>query len=271
MPGVGVYAVEALTDIYKDAIESHQSWLLGFSQERLKKWQDLLRADPEAAICEACVRSDLAQHVDDIQPNEDLSHGGPDFLCRQGKQYFYVEVTCITIESATRASELPHPTPRYPQASGYRHLTDKIYGELVNKTPQCSGLNHPCVLAIGTLHSQAGPCCMDECAAEEILTGTTYITAKIDTKTGAMVGDPYDAANLRNSSFIRPAQIETVEEARKTISAVLLYSLWYDPCHVIGLLHPKPNKPFPRNLLSGIKFGKLKDGYDEGILEVEWI
>ena len=112
---------------------------------------------------------------------------------------------------------------------------------------------------------------MDECAAEEVLTGTTYITAKINTKTGAMVGEPYDAADLRNSSFIRPAQTETIEEARKTISAILLYSLWYDPYHVIGLLHPKPNKPFPRKLLSEIKFGKLKDGYDEGKLEVEWI
>lgn len=265
--------MEDLTDLFKDVIKSHVVWLESFSHEHTEKWNALLSSNPEAAICEACVRDNLARHVDEIQPNEDLSHGGPDFLCKLGKKYFYVEVTCITIDSAIQASELPHPMPKHPEASGYRHMTDKIRGELVNKTPQCSGLDHPCVLAIGTLHSQAGPLCMDEHAAEEVLTGTTYITAKINTRSGRMVGEPYDAADLRDASFIRPAKTEptSIEEARKTISAVLLYSLWYDPCHVIGLLHPKPNKPFPRELLSAIKFGKLKNGYDEGIIEVEWI
>ncbi len=266
--------MEDLRDLYKDIIKLHIEWLESYSHERAEKWKDLLGSNPEAAICEACVRDSLAQHVDEIQPNEDLSHGGPDFLCRLSNQYYYVEVTCITIESATQVSELPHSPPRNSNASAYRYLlTEKIRGELVNKTPQCSRLDHPCVLAIGTLHSQAGPHCMDEHAAKEVLTGTTHIAAKISTKTGGMVGKPYNAADLRDSSFIRPAKTESIsiEEARKTISAVLLYSLWYDPYQVIGLLHPKPNKPFPRELLSGIKFGKLKDGYDEGILEVEWI
>ena len=110
-------------------------------------------------------------------------------------------------------------------------------------------------------------------AAEEVLTGTTYITAKINMRTGEMIGESYDAADLRDASFIRIAKGEstTIEEARKTISAVLLCSLWYDPCRTIGLLHPKPNNTFRRELLPKIKFGKLKDGYDKGIVEVEWI
>lgn len=265
--------MEDLTALYKDVIYSHMAWLEGFSQERSVKWQDLLSSNPEAAICEACVREILSQHVDAIQPNENLSHGGPDFLCKQGNDYFYVEVTCITIESATQATELPHPVPFHPEASYYRHLTKKILGELVNKTRQCSGLDHPCILAVGTLHSQAGPLCMDKHAAEEILTGTSFITAHIDTLTGKMVREPYEATDLRDSSFVRSSKTApaSVEEARKTISAILLCSLWYNPSRIIGLLHPKPNKTFRRELLSEIKFGKLKDGYDEGIFEVEWI
>lgn len=265
--------LESLIDLYKDIIESHTSWLKGFGQERSDKWKSLLIADPEAAICEACVRDILSQHVNAIQPNEDLSHGGPDFLCKQNNHYFYVEVTCITIESATQATELPHPLPLNPEASYYRHLTKRILGELVNKTRQCSGLDHPCILSVGTLHSQAGPLCMDELAAEEILTGTSFITAHIDTRSGRMVREPYEATDLHDSSFVRSTQTrpKSVEEARKTISAILLCALWYDPSRIIGLLHPKPNNPFRRELLSEIKFVKLKDGYDEGIFEVEWI
>ena len=178
--------MEALTDLYKDIIESHKSWLRGFSQERYDKWQDSLSADPEAAICEACVRDILSKYVDEIEPNEDLSHGGPDFLCKQSNDCFYIEVTCITIESATKATELPHPVTVFSEASYYKHLTDRIRGELVNKTRQCSGLDHPCVLAIGTLHSKAGPLCMDKHAAEDVLTGTSFVTAGVDTRTGRM-------------------------------------------------------------------------------------
>lgn len=203
--------MEALTDLYKDVIESHQSWLKGFSQERFDKWQDLLNAAPEAAICEACVRDILSKYVDEIQPNEDLSHGGPDYLCKTRNDWFYIEVTCITIESATKATELAHPVSVFTEASCYNHLTDRIRGELVNKTRQCSDLDHPCLLAIGTLHSQAGPRCMDKHAAEDILTGTSCITASIDTRTGRMVREPYEATDLHDSSFIKASK--TVPDA----------------------------------------------------------
>lgn len=265
--------MDELTDIYKDVIESHISWLKGFSKERSGKWQILLNADPEAAICEACVRDILSEYVDTIQPNEDLSQGGPDFLCKQDSDYFYVEVTCISIDSASKATELVHPTPFNPDASCYRHLTKRILDELRNKTPQCMNLDQPCILAIGTLHSQAGVLCMDEHAAEENLTGTSFVTAHIDTRTGRMIREPYEATDLRDSSFVRLGKSTTVsiEEARKTISAILLCALWHDPSRTIGLLHPNPNNKFRRELLPEIQFGKLKDCYDEGVFEVEWI
>jgi len=114
---------------------------------------------------------------------------------------------------------------------------------------------------------------MDKHAAEDILTGTSFTTASIDTRTGRMVREPYEATDLRDSSFVRSSKTvpESVEEARKTISGILLCSLWFNPCRIIGLLHPKPNNEFRRELLSEIKFGKLKDGYGEGLFEVEWI
>jgi hypothetical protein len=265
--------MEDLRDLYKDIIKSHIEWLKNYNKKRVEKWKDLLNSNPEAAICEACVRDSFARYVDEIQPNEDLSYGGPDFLCSLCNQYFYVEVTCISIESATEATGLPHPPPRNSEAAYRNTLTEKILGELVNKTKQCSGRDHPCVLAIGTLHSRAGRHFVSEHDAKEVLTGTTHIRAKVNLKTGEMIAEPHNSTDLHDSSFIRFAKPEpiSIEEARKTISAVLLYSLCHNPYQVIGLLHPKPNKPFPRELLSEIKFGKLKDDYDERKLEVEWI
>lgn len=262
-----------LLETYKDEIASHFSWLEKFGNERRDRWENLLKANQQSAICEACLRYTLSKHVDFIEPNENLSNGGPDFLCKKQNDKFYVEVTCISVESATKITSLAHPLSLEPKASCYyRRLTKRILDETRNKTFQCSKLNFPCILAIGTLHSSAGYRCMNKRAAEDVLTGTPFITAQLDTRNGRMIGEPMNTTDLRDSTFVKPCKSETtqIEDARKTISAILLCSFGQMPSRMIGLLHPNPIHVFQRELLPEIEFGKLRKLHQDSTFKVEW-
>lgn len=142
-------------ECWKDEIAAHRAWLTSFDEWHTKKWEDLLSADPEAAVVEACTRHLLAEHVRAMEPAEDPKAGGPDFRCLQGSEHFYVESTCITECVATRRTGLP---PRWTRgARSYAPLTKVIRNECANKARQCSmRCDAPCLLTIGTLHVMAG-------------------------------------------------------------------------------------------------------------------
>jgi hypothetical protein len=268
---MGMDTPNDLIDAYAGVITEHGAWLQRFGKQRLKKWEDLLKNYSEAAICEAETRKLLSGHNVDVQPHEDLSHGGPDFLCSKDDKTFYVEATCITIDVATKKTALLQPKTK---AQYHDDLTEHIHGELRKKTRQCSELKLPCIVAIATLHAEAGRLCFDnKLACEEILTGTTQIAVNIDIQKGRFVGKPYQTTNLENSAFIRfTKQADgTIEYARNPISAVLLCPFGRYSLSVRGLLHPKPNYPFDRLLLPNIEFAKLTDGYQNGGAKVEWI
>jgi hypothetical protein len=258
---------------YADTIAEHHLWLQQFNKQQLKKWEDLLKANPEAAICEAETRKLLSNHRIDVKPYDGLYQGGPDFLCTKNGKTFYVEVTCITIDIATKKTNLPPSYPKKPSTQYYRLLTKHILGELCNKTPQCSGLEQPCIIAITTLHSRAGASCFRKPVCGDILTGTPQITMDIDVKKGHATGEPYQTTDLRDSAFIRFTKKAdgTVEYARNPISAVMLCAFGQYPIDIYGLLHPSPNYPFDRALLPKIKFCRLAEGYQNNRLTVEWI
>ncbi|MFH1371923.1 MAG: hypothetical protein ABII09_11655 [Planctomycetota bacterium] len=263
---------DKLTDVYAGIITEHQVWLQRFDGQRLKKWEDLLSSCSEAAICEAETRKLLSDQNIDVYPCEDLSTGGPDFLCSKNGQKFYVEVTCITIDVATQKTTLPSCYLKSSDAQYYRLLTKHIRGELSGKTAQCAKLDLPCVISIGTLHTRAGVLCFKKQACEDILTGTTQITMDVDIRKGHAVSAPYQTTNLEDSAFLRFSKRAdgTIEYARNPISAVLLCACGQYPMRVYGLVHPNPSHPFDRSLLSGIEFSKLADGYQNGSMKVEW-
>jgi hypothetical protein len=258
---------------YSDLIEEHRTWLHPFGKQRLDKWEELLKANPESAICEAATRRLLSKHGVKTEPYEDLSSGGPDFLCFKDGKTFYVENTCISINAATKESGLyPTDSPDIDDTA-YQDMTEKFRSEISNKVPQCSKVKAPCIVVIATLHSKASVCCIDELAVEELLTGTTYITGTINTKTGEKVGDTYESARLENSAFIRPQKNSPnwIEHARNPVSAVLLCGFSSNSTNVLGCLHPNPNYIFDRILLPQIKFCRLAKGYQTGQFTVEWI
>jgi len=77
----------------------------------------------------------------------DISHHF-DYLCIRNGQYFYVETTCVTMKVATKKTGLTDMLQH--KACCYRLLTKKIFAEVCNKTPQCSNLGAPCLIAICT-------------------------------------------------------------------------------------------------------------------------
>lgn len=257
---------------YSQLINEHRKWLEKFSAEHLRQWNTRLKADIEGALCEAATRKMLLDHNCDVEPFEKPGSGGVDFKCSKNGSIFYVEATCITKEVASEKTGLPH-LPQYNKATDYAHLTRTIWQELSNKTSQCSGLDAPCIVTIGTFHFEAGCLCFCDLATEELLTGITYYTKNINIRLGKAVGETYQSTKLESAAFIRPDKNSPnfFEHARCPISAVLLCPFGTNPISVIGVLHPAPNNSFNRGLLPDIKFCKLTDDYKNGSLEVEWI
>jgi len=258
---------------FDQLIGGHREWLLRFDKVYLDAWDNLFtKNNSEAALCEAATRQLLSDHGCEVQPFEDPSSGGVDFKCFKNGTVFYVEATCISRDVASDKTGLTHLTiPN--KATCYAYLTRTIWQELSNKTSQCSGLDAPCIVAIGTFHFQAGCLCFDDLAAEELLTGKTYITKRIDTQSGRAVGETYESTQLESAAFIRPnkTSLNFIEHARCPISAALLCPFGANPMKPLGILHPDPSNTFNRDLLSAVPFCKLVDGYENGSLTTEWV
>jgi len=263
--------LENLIKDYSTFLDKQYNWLKPFGKLRIKKWEDFLKSNPEGAICEAMTCEFLEKNRINVVPYENLSTGGPDFLCTRGNNQFYVEVTCVTKDKVTSQTKLNDK----PQGPCYYHLlTDVFLNEISNKTSQCSSLNNSCLVAIGTLHHQGGAKCFGKRAVEDLLTGTTRLTMKYDAEKGQGVGSIYESTNLRDSAFIRFMKGATggIEFARNPISSVLLCTFGFDPAKVVGAFHPNPNHKFDRTLLPNIDFCRIVQGsLETGCLKVEWI
>jgi hypothetical protein len=255
-----------LQEIYSEDVLHHRTWLGNFGEERLKRWKALLKKDEEAAICEAITRGFLSENNLDIEPYEDESEGGPDFLCRRNGNHFYVEATCMLRDKVTEKTNLSEEM----KASYYCRLTWPILRKTVNKTPRCSGVDAPCVVAVGTFHGPAGALCFSENAVEDLLTGTPKLSLNINVERGEAVGGPHQSTELENSAFIKEENGQIVA-VRKTISALILCPLAWDRMKAVGVLHPEPNHPFDPSLLPKVKFCKLAEGWKGGQFSVEWL
>ena len=261
---------------YDQLIGGHREWLMNFNKEYLGEWENLfIKNNSEAALCEAGTRQ-LLQELDvSVEP---YPMGGndrnPDFKCLKDNKLFYVDATCVMIDTATKESKLDD-VPRKHKGTYYSLLTEQYFNKAKGKVTQFENLNAPCIIAIGTLHFQAGVLCFDKKSAEEILTGKPFITSSINTQTGEAVGKPCNSTSLEGALFLKTRSImcdePLIQPVRQTVSAVLLCPFSTSRADYLGILHPKPNCEFDRNLLPCIKFCRLKVGWESGILIPEWI
>ncbi len=261
---------------FDQLIGSHRGWLKGFNKIHLKFWDNLFTKDnSEAAICEAGTRQLLEELDVNVEP---CSFGGndpnPDFKCQKDDILFYVDATCVMKDTATKSSQLDD-VPHSQKASYYSLLTEAYFRKADKKESQFKKLNAPCIVAIGTLHFQAGALCFDKKSAERILTGKSCLSIQINKRTGRAIGKPYHSTSLEAAPFIKVFRIicnePPIQPVRQTISAVLLCPFGTQPVKCLGILHPRPHYEFDRNLLPDIEFCCLKEGWVGGNFITEWI
>ncbi|GMU24349.1 MAG: hypothetical protein AMXMBFR13_44230 [Phycisphaerae bacterium] len=246
------------------------AWIERFETQHARNWARLYNADPEAAMCEAMFWGVLTDCGVTVEPNADL--GGlkkaPDFVCSKGGRKFYVEVTCILIDTATEHSSLPSASE--PGARHYHHLNDAIFAEVTSKTPQCSNLDAPCVLAVGTFHYHASISCIRKTFVEWLLTGETNIGWYFDPSLGTAVGEPFQATNFKRAAFLKPSPLIGVEPARKPISALIVAGFGCKPPQVYGAIHPHPVREFEPDQLDLIPFCRVKYDILNASVTTEW-
>lgn len=244
-----------------------------FNQQHARNWAQLYKCDPEAAMCEATFWAVLSDCGVTVTPNADLTgrSPSPDFLCFKNGVKFYVEVTCIQTETATRETALQSIPAGKSATSYYRPLNDAVFRQCVNKTPQCANLDAPCLVGVGTFHFQGSVLGVRKHFVESLLTGEPSIAMDFDEHAGRCVGDPYEITQFGSATFTRNSKIKGIEHSRRPISGLLLGGLGCDPVHVLGVLHPSPVREFDPDMLCRIPFCRQKIDLQAGIVSTEWI
>lgn len=135
-----------------------------------------------------------------------------------------------------------------------------------SKAAQLSGNNIPRILIITSEHIGAdfllGPH-----AAEILLTSDTKIKVPI----GKQIRNVGLTTDLKDSVFFR-FKNGSLESCRRSISAILLISIFDDKSLIVGILHPDPQYVFPIKLLPSVPFIRMKRWIPENNnIETEWV
>jgi len=225
------------------------------------KWRKLSEADREAALFEAAVWKTLRDHDVHVEPWDlQTDRPLPDFRCNKGQ--FYVEATCIKIETATRVTGVSH---KQPSGGHYAPLNPAIYRAAQKKAPQCAKLDAPALVAVGTFHWPVSAICLRPSLLAALVTGMPKIAWPID-KGGKPHGE-YQFTDFENAPFLRPFQ-EAVS-ARECISGMLICGFGCSPPRIAGIRHCYAVRPFDPHLLKAIPFCELHDA-DEFEVRPVW-
>ena len=241
-----------------------------FDPKFATKWGRLCCNDLEAAMCEATYWDILAGFGVDVQPNDLGGVSAPDYLCYKGGVKFYVEVTCISTQTATLTTNLE---PFSPGDSGARHygtLNTAIANECREKTRQCANLDAPCLLAIGTFHFEASAILINRDCMGMLLTDEPKFAWTFDPAVGHCVGEPYLQTDFRTAAFTRlsdggPSQI------RQPISGLLIGGFGVGKPPLLGVLHPDARRPFDWTLLDKVPFCQQRMDESNATVSVEWL
>ena len=224
-----------------------------------------LKNNPESAKAEAIVFSLMRSNFDKVTLSEDISTGGADFLCISKGIEFIVEVSCVEAESVAAQSGLDE-VPKNVSSGWFGMITHTLRTKASSKAAQVSGYNVPRLLVITSEHISANML-IGPYGAETLMTSDT----KIEVPIGEPVGKTGLMTDLKNSVFFREKN-GSIESCRRSISAILLISIYRDKVYVTGLLHPDPQFKFPITLFRSVPFLRLKKWPPENNqIEMEWV
>jgi len=145
-------------------------------------------------------------------------------------------------------------------------ITHMLRTKVFSKAAQLSGYNLPRILIITSEHIGAdfllGPR-----GAEILLTSDNKIKVPI----GKPIRKVVLTTDLKDSVFFR-FKNGSLESCRKSISVILLLSIFTDKSLICGILHPDPQYVFPIKLLPSVPFLRLKKWPPENNkIEIEWV
>jgi hypothetical protein len=176
-----------------------------------------------------------------------------DFQCHSNERSFFVETTTITIPIATSRTGLSHGI----EDSGPKFYGTAIKNEVIQKSKQVAGLDRPALIFVTTLHWELSAIGLQTHHLEELLVGSSVITASLSRETGSAVGSPRNEATFDHSLFF---ESRTNVPRRQHFSGVLVggFGLLPPDCQVKGVLHPQPARPFDPRCLSDACFGSIQ-------------
>lgn len=263
---------EAMIDIPKlltsntnlhDLVQNYKRFLNVNYSKHVKPYGTRLKNQPEGATAEAVVYSFLEANLDDVQVAEDFVKGGPDFRCRMGDTEFLAEVASLESKAASNKSGLSNERRH---VGCYRKITNLLQRKALRKAKQMSGHNCPRVLVMTCQHSSAG-LLLGIRAAQDLLTSDTKIAI------GSISSPVTDhlVTHLDHSVFFR-WENGNLESCRRSISAILLFSISGVSAFITGILHPDPIYQFPFEFLPSVPFVRLmKWPPENNNIEIEWV
>jgi len=251
-----------------EIIESYKCFLEVKYPTHYKSYYTRLKNKPESAKAEAVTFSILRSNFNDVKLAEDIRTGGADFICSSNDVTFIVEVTCIETESVVTQSGWKNKVPHTPNKTAFSFgmITHMLRTKVSSKAAQLSGYNLPRILIITSEHIGAdfllGPR-----GAEILLTSDNKIKVPI----GKPIRKVVLTTDLKDSVFFR-FKNGSLESCRKSISVILLLSIFTDKSLICGILHPDPQYVFPIKLLPSVPFLRLKKWPPENNkIEIEWV
>ena len=254
-------------DIIERTIESYKRFLEIKKPEHFKQYLIREKHNMEAARSEAIIFALLRQMTENVTVNENLSTGGVDLLCKGAGYNFFVETTSIGIKATAKRSGLNNIIDRETHAQAFSLITQTLRNRLSDKTTQLAKQDAARILFLTSEHI-FGDVLLGVGAARELFTGDINIAFKINSTESESLLE----TKLGNAAFFRLNSQGKIELCRTSISAVILCSINYDKCNLVGLINPKPKYQFPIRIFPQVPFIRLSSWPPkENNLEMEWV
>lgn len=223
----------------------------------------------EGVVAEALVWHWLKSHTDTVEPG--CTRGSrADFYCKHNDFEFFIEVTNISIKSATSATGLEHVPNHVGHAvsTWYGPINHVVKAEVSNKTPQLAELSAPGVVMVTTLHYQAGSLCFDKSFTEWYLHSPVVFAGRLDPARGEVIGGFQQVADFKDALFTKT---RSLDPARDCISAVLTMGLGGQGFKARGVLNPKALRLLEPCALPHVPLCRFKNWPPTDHIQLEWL
>jgi hypothetical protein len=249
-----------------DVIESYKLFFEVKYPGHFQTYCNRSKNKPESAKAEAVTFSFMRSTFVDVTLAEDISTGGVDFLCKSNEVEFIIEVTCLEAEAVAAQSGWKNEVAENGAGGSFGMITHMLRTKASSIATQLSGHDSPRILSITCEHVAADVLLIPH-GAETFLTSDI----KIEVPIGKAIADVKLITDLKDSIFFR-SQNGQLESCRRSISAIVLFSIFADKSLIIGILHPDPAYSLPIKLFPSIPFLRMKKWPPENnMIEIEWV